>query len=115
MPSNLQVSFTKKPEIMVTETPVFNHQTTGQERHRPDNVANSETVHYQLKMMFETCRRQNDQVESNYYRLEPGLSSADSGMDNVHPDNLEALHQAGLQFVSANEKELNRIAERLTE
>lgn len=68
---------------------------------------NSETVHYQLKQMYKTLSRQN---QNDYYRLEPSLREALSEMDIATTDNLENLRQAGLWYVNKNKELLDDIA-----
>ncbi len=73
--------------------------------------ANSETVDYQLQQLFNTCQ---DPTDPNYFRLKPNLHQADSAIDNVSSKNLEALHQAGLQYISKNVGLLDQIADKIT-
>jgi patatin-like phospholipase/acyl hydrolase len=74
--------------------------------------ASSETVDYQLQQLFDICQ---DPADPNYYRLSPDLFGADSAMDNVKPENIEALHQAGLQYVTRNGRLLDEIVTKITE
>lgn len=73
--------------------------------------ASSETVDHQLQQLFNTCQ---DPEDPSYYRLNPDLCDADSAMDNVAPENLEALHQAGLQFITKNPRVLEEIVDKIT-
>lgn len=69
--------------------------------------ANSETVDFQLKKMFQTL----DPVdEQDYYRIEPPLFEACPEMDDASSGNLEKLKQAGLYYVDKNEALLSEIA-----
>lgn len=74
--------------------------------------ANSETVDYQLKKMYETLEPADS---GDYFRIEPPLFEASSEMDDAKPGNLERLKQAGLYFIDKNEALLNRIANRVVE
>jgi patatin-like phospholipase/acyl hydrolase len=72
--------------------------------------ANSETVDYQLTKMYETLTSPDDK---DYYRIEPSLFEASSEMDQVDDENLENLRQAGLNYVSANEKLFEEIVQKI--
>ena len=67
---------------------------------------NSETVDYQLRQLFNTVIPPN---EPDYYRLEPKREPADSAMDNASAENMSALHEAGMRFVSDNQDKLDHI------
>lgn len=69
---------------------------------------NSETVDYQLKQIF-------DATESGafYHRIQPGLQDAKSAMDDVSPENLIALKEAGLKYISDHQKELDVIIQQI--
>jgi patatin-like phospholipase/acyl hydrolase len=69
---------------------------------------NSETVNYQLRKIWETTG-----TPENYIRLEPSLYEANSEMDDASAKNLKALHEAGLKFVTDNEKLLESIVDKL--
>lgn len=69
---------------------------------------NSETVSYQLRKIWETTS-----TPDNYIRLEPTLYEAKSDMDDASPKNLMALKEAGLKFVSDNDKLLDSIVDKL--
>lgn len=69
---------------------------------------NSETVHYQLRKIWETTG-----TPDNYTRLEPSLHDAKSDMDDASAENLKKLYEAGLKFVSDNEDRLIAIADKL--
>ncbi|MFH1118444.1 MAG: patatin-like phospholipase family protein [Bacteroidota bacterium] len=69
---------------------------------------NSETVNYQLRKIWETTG-----LPDNYIRLEPALYEANNEMDDASPENLKALHEAGLKFVTDNESVLNKIVDKL--
>ncbi len=71
---------------------------------------NSETVHYQLKLIFDTL---GEGDRDNYYRLEPQIRSANNEMDDASEKNLQALHEDGLSFVSENEAVLDEIIDKL--
>lgn len=70
--------------------------------------ANSETVDYQIRKIFE-----NTGNSDNYVRLEPELVSADSSMDNATPKNMDALKQDTGLFIANNEKLINDIVSHL--
>lgn len=75
---------------------------------------NSETVHYHLTQIFDTLSKQD---KANYYRLEPTLKSANSEMDDASPENLKALEEDAIAFISksdVNEK-LDEISSKLLE
>ena len=65
----------------------------------------SETVDYQLRKLYDSIDKRD-----KYIRIMPDLYTADSEMDNVATDNLEALRQAGLANAMKYEEELDRIA-----
>jgi patatin-like phospholipase/acyl hydrolase len=69
---------------------------------------NSETVSYQLRKIWETTG-----TPGNYIRLEPSLYEAKSDMDDASAKNLMALKEAGLKFVSDNDKLLDSIVDKL--
>jgi len=69
---------------------------------------NSETVDYQLKMLFDAA-----DAAGQYYRIEPDLFSADSKMDNADPKNLRALKEAGLKSVSEHKETLDKVVDDL--
>lgn len=71
--------------------------------------ANSETVDYQLRKIFE-----NTGNAGNYIRLEPELITADSSMDNATPGNMAALKQDTGRFIAANENLIETIVTHLT-
>jgi patatin-like phospholipase/acyl hydrolase len=71
---------------------------------------NSETVHYQLKQMFDTVDMHSGK---NYYRLSPGLGMAKSEMDAASPGNMKKLEEAGKTFVAEHADKLNEIVEQL--
>ena len=71
---------------------------------------NSETVDYQLRQMFKAVKH-----EDCYHRIQPSLHNANSQMDDVTPENLRALHEAGLVYISQNEDKINKIIEQILE
>lgn len=71
---------------------------------------NSETVHYELNQLFSATRKAN--IE-NYIRLEPGVETASTEMDEATPENMLALEEAGKIFVAANQELLDKIADML--
>ncbi len=71
---------------------------------------NSETVDYQLKQMFKAVKH-----EDCYHRIQPSLHNAKSQMDDVSPQNLKALHEAGLVYISNNEEKISKIIDRILE
>ncbi len=74
--------------------------------------ANSETVDYHLRKMFEAMDTTD---QHDYIRLKPSLGSASSEMDDASADNIESLYEAGNMFVYENTKKLKEIAKRLVE
>ncbi|MBK8491046.1 MAG: patatin-like phospholipase family protein [Saprospirales bacterium] len=66
----------------------------------------SETVDYQLRKLYDSMH-----LKEQYIRITPSLFTADSEMDNVSPENLENLHQAGLSNVIKFEDTLDKVAE----
>lgn len=70
--------------------------------------ANSETVHYQLKKLFEAS-----EVQDNYVRMEPELLNASSEMDNASMENLTALKEAGLAYIEECDDQLREVVEKL--
>lgn len=71
---------------------------------------NSESVHYHLTKMYGTLKAAN---QNDYIRLEPNLADASSEMDEVNPQNLINLHNAGLQYIAENDALLDTIVEKL--
>ncbi len=73
---------------------------------------NSETVHYQIKQIFNTV---DGEENSTYYRLEPQLGTANSEMDDASKENLRALEAAGKAFISLteNDRQLDEIVRKL--
>ncbi|PIQ50396.1 MAG: patatin [Cytophagales bacterium CG12_big_fil_rev_8_21_14_0_65_40_12] len=69
---------------------------------------NSETVDYQLRQIFNAA-----ESSAFYHRIQPGLQDAKSAMDDVSPENLIALKEAGLKYISDNQKELNTIIQQI--
>ncbi len=76
--------------------------------------ANSETVHYQLRMMFDAIVEQGEH-NPDYIRIEPELLNASSEMDNAEKENMINLKVAGLNYVADNSKLIDRIVECLIE
>jgi uncharacterized protein len=71
---------------------------------------NSETVHYQLKQLFDTL---GEPEKNNYIRLEPTVGDAKHAMDIATPENMSALVEAGKHFVDNNMEKLDEIVEKL--
>lgn len=69
---------------------------------------NSETVDYQLKQIFDAANNGDD-----YYRLTPSIYNASPEMDNACEENLQALKEAGMQYVSQYSEMLDSIVEKL--
>ena len=69
---------------------------------------NSETVDYQLKQMFKAVKKQG-----SYHRIQPSLHNAKSQMDDVSPQNLNALHEAGLVYIANNEEKINKVIDQI--
>jgi uncharacterized protein len=72
--------------------------------------ANSEAVDYQLRQLFSSGGKRG---KKRYYRLHPSLKNASSEMDNVKPANIEALIQAGYDYVNKHSNVLDEIARQL--
>lgn len=70
--------------------------------------ANSETVDYQLRQMFETTPE-----PANYVRLAPSLRNASPEMDDASEQNMGKLKEAALHFVTNQQAELNRVVDLL--
>ena len=68
--------------------------------------ARAAMVSQQLEHLF-------DHASFNYNRLDPCLHNADHAMDNVNPDNLQALHEAGLHYIEQNKEKLDTIIDQL--
>lgn len=68
--------------------------------------ANLETVDYQMQQLFD---------KNNYYRLRPEPGLADSAIDNIQPENLQALYQAGLDYIKNHRTLLEKIVDQLIE
>lgn len=73
-------------------------------------TGNSETVNYQLKLIFDTLEGES---KKDYYRLEPKITKANNEMDDASDKNLNALHEDGLTFISDNVDLLNEIVDKL--
>ncbi len=69
---------------------------------------NSETVDYQLRKLFDS-----ENSDGAYHRLHPGLYNASHEMDDASPKNLQALKEAGLQYIEANNERLDTIVQQL--
>lgn len=65
----------------------------------------SETVDYQLGKLYAMMR-----TEGQYWRIKPSLGNADSEMDNVTVQNLQALYDAGAECSFENQAVLDSIA-----
>jgi len=72
--------------------------------------ANSETVDYQLRKIFENTGNSGD-----YIRLEPDLISADPSMDNATQENMQALKMDTGQFIAENDKLIDNLVDKLIE
>jgi uncharacterized protein len=71
---------------------------------------NSETVHYELKQLFDSLQPPN---KADYYRLEPSVETASNEMDLATAKNMKALEEAGKTFVSDNVELLGNIIDLL--
>ena len=73
---------------------------------------NSETVHYHLRQIFDTLSKQD---KADYYRLEPSLGTANNEMDDASTENLKALEDAAIAYISNNDinKKLDEISTKL--
>lgn len=74
--------------------------------------ANSETVNYQLRMMFDSVVEPGTS-NKDYIRIEPDLLSASSEMDDASPENMARLREAGLDYVANNSSEIDHIVDSL--
>jgi uncharacterized protein len=72
--------------------------------------ANSETVDYNIRKLYATLSQRN---RNNYYRIMPDLKNASPEMDDTDKKNIFALIQAGLEYVSQNQKTLDEIVKKL--
>ncbi|MCO6490486.1 MAG: hypothetical protein J5I98_18875 [Phaeodactylibacter sp.] len=72
--------------------------------------ASTETVDYQLRELF---ARQPCDDGGRYYRINPALGNADSAMDNIHPGNRWALHQAALDYIETHREMMEEIVDQL--
>jgi len=70
----------------------------------------SQTVDYQLRQIYDAVER-----PGQYIRLSPGLERANSKMDDISPENLKALKEAGEINAARYEGELTRVAKMLIE
>jgi patatin-like phospholipase/acyl hydrolase len=73
-------------------------------------AGNQDTIDYQLRQIFESTN-----VSDQYHRLEPDLGRGSRDMDNGTVENLEALREAGTEWVDddRNSKLLDKIARQL--
>jgi len=78
---------------------------------------NSETVHYHLRQIYDTLPKAD---KLDYYRLEPKLVTANSEMDDASLENLTALKEDAMRFLSSKDQNdvlidrvLDEIAEKL--
>jgi len=69
---------------------------------------NSETVTFQLQKLFEAGGNPH-----GFVRVEPGLHNANADMDDASLDNLNALKEAGLKYVTDNYELIDDIAQEL--
>jgi uncharacterized protein len=70
----------------------------------------SETVDYQIGKIFKILGKPDQ-----YHRIMPDLNLAAPEMDNVSPENIEALRQAGILCADKNDELLEKIAKVLIE
>lgn len=66
----------------------------------------STTIDIQLQHIFEAA-----EVEDQYMRIEPSLGGAESAMDDVTPQNLQALKVAGEDAAKAADDQLDKIVD----
>ena len=65
------------------------------------------TVDHQLKKLF----AQTEVEETGtYYRFQMALTEATSSMDNITPENLNALHQTALNYINEHSDRLDEVA-----
>lgn len=74
--------------------------------------ANSETVHYQLRMLFDTVVAKGE-TNKDYIRIEPPLLNASVEMDDASSKNTAHLQEAGLNYVADNSSLIDHIVETL--
>lgn len=68
----------------------------------------SETVDFQLQNIFAS-----ENVSDQYVRIEPPIGSADVQMDNVKPENIQALKVAGMRAADNYQEKLEQVADEL--
>lgn len=75
---------------------------------------NSETVHHHLEQIYDTLSTKD---KADYYRLEPELEKANNDMDDASTENLKALEEAAIIFISKDkvDEQLDEIADKLLE
>jgi uncharacterized protein len=67
----------------------------------------SETVHYQLKQMFDAVGK----ADTHYFRLMPEIMRASTYMDDASAENLQFLKEDGTESAQKNDKALDQIAD----
>ena len=72
--------------------------------------AGNETVDHQLNQLFESARGEH---RGSYYRLNPNLKKGEEQMDNIHPNNLQALYQRALAYIRNNREKLDALVDEL--
>jgi len=72
--------------------------------------AGNETVDHQLNQLFESARGDH---RGSYYRLNPNLKKGEEQMDNIHPNNLQALYQRALAYIRNNREKLDALVDEL--
>lgn len=71
-------------------------------------TGSAETVDYQLKHIFDS-----EGVKDQYYRIEPSIGAADTSIDDVSAQNLQALKIAGEKSAEQHQRDLEDIADQL--
>jgi uncharacterized protein len=72
-------------------------------------AAHSDIVNYELEEIFKA------RINSTYIRLQPPLLGINKEMDDITPENIRVLQNAGMEFVKSNEKPIATILEMMEE
>jgi hypothetical protein len=70
----------------------------------------SETVEFQMGQIFQSMGNKDQ-----YIRINPDLLHAKPEMDNVQPDNLKALKEAGIYCAERHFEVLDKLASQVVE
>lgn len=74
--------------------------------------ANSETVHFQLRKMFNTVTGKGME-NPDYVRMEPELLDASPEMDDASEMNMNNLREAALNYIAVNEALIDEVVRKL--